>query len=626
MKLNISNNACGLSLLSVGAMALGYVSCAPDDAGKKNVLFIMVDDLKPSLGCYGDQYAITPCTDTFASDATVYRRAYCQQALSGPSRASILTGMRPDANGVTELNTWIREKEPDLVTLPQAFLNAGYVTASVGKTFHGTRNTLDSLSWSVAPALYEYGKTDEYMFPENRTGRKAASSEFYGGSEDDYLDMRIRNEALKRLDELSCGKKPFFLAVGFLKPHLPFCAPERFKTMYDDVRFDVTDASHIEGAPALAYHDSNELRGYVDVGKSEIDHARNIELKKAYYSCVSFADENIGAVIGKLKELDLYDNTVIVLVGDHGYHTGEQGLWCKSTNYEAACHSPLIIRDPGQSGGKMVDAPVELIDIFPTLTSMCGIGTPPGVQGKNLSDLDDKARYHAVSQFPRPYQALHKASRRTHMGYTVRDAGWRYVEWYDNSGVLAEKELYHMEDSALESVNLAGRPEYADEEKRLKLMLSGYHPYKANSNKSDMKQKLLSNPNYVKALEYIETHDLTVMENGTYEIDGDNLYVNIVDSKLRPREKARLEVHDRYIDIQIPLSGDETFGVKPRSLCAGQDGQMNVEKDIMFFADPVYDLMTVKRGEVVVFAPEEAHAPLIGDGMIHKAIFKVKVQ
>ena len=237
----------GAALLAAGAAPLGF--CSEKAPKPRNVLFIMVDDMRPSLGCYGDPYAKTPALDTLAKDASVYLRAYCQQALSGPSRASILTGLYPGDNGVTELNTWIRKKNPDLVTLPQAFREAGYHTASVGKTFHGPRNTLDSLSWSQAPRLYQYGKSDEYMETYNRTGRKAASYEFHDGPEEDYLDVRICSEALNCLDSLAKGDNPFFLAVGFLKPHLPFCAPKRFLDMYDEVDFGVTDAARISGAP-----------------------------------------------------------------------------------------------------------------------------------------------------------------------------------------------------------------------------------------------------------------------------------------------------------------------------------------------------------------------------------------
>lgn len=459
----------GAALLAAGAAPLGFTACSHKPDKPVNVLFIMVDDMRPSLGCYGDPYARTPSLDGLASDASLYTHAYCQQALSGPSRASILTGLRPEENGVTELNTWVRKKNRDVVTLPQAFKEAGYHTASVGKTFHGDKNTLDTLSWSQTPELYHYTKSDEYMFAENKTGQKSVSYEFSSEPEDWYLDMKIRNRAVEVLDSLAGSGEQFFLAVGFLKPHLPFCAPQRFMDMYDDVDFGPIDTARIHGAPALAYHNSNELRGYIDIGDSIIDDA---QLKKAYYACTSFADENIGAMIQELKRLGLYDNTVIVVLGDHGYHTGEQGIWCKSTNYEAACHSPLIIKDAYQKKASSVSVPVEFIDIFPTLARMCGVEAPADLSGKDLSDVDSRKDYYAFSQFPRPYAALHRASARTHMGYTVRDSRWRYVQWYDNSGSLVETELYDMQDSMLEKENLSGQEAYADVEARLKSELA----------------------------------------------------------------------------------------------------------------------------------------------------------
>lgn len=454
----------GAALLAAGAASMGFTACSNKQEKPVNVLFIMVDDMRPSLGCYGDPYAKTPALDSLASDASVYTRAYCQQALSGPSRASILTGLRPEENGVTELNTWMRKKNPDVVTLPQAFKEAGYHTASVGKTFHGKKNTLDTLSWSQTPELYHYTKSDEYMFAENKTGQKSVSHEFSSEPEDWYLDMKIRNRAVQVLDSLAGSCDQFFLAVGFLKPHLPFCAPQRFMDMYEDVDFSAIDTSRIHGAPSLAYHNSNELRGYIDIGNGVIDDA---QLKKAYYACTSFADENVGVLIQELKRLGLYDNTIIVVLGDHGYHTGEQGIWCKSTNYEAACHSPLIIKDAYQKKASSVSVPVEFIDIFPTLARMSGVEAPAELSGKDLNDLDARKEYYAFSQFPRPYGALHRASARTHMGYTVRDSRWRYVQWYDNSGKLVETELYDMKDSTLEKENISGQVAFADVETRL---------------------------------------------------------------------------------------------------------------------------------------------------------------
>lgn len=461
-------------LLLLGVLPTVFAGCtqANSTANRKNVLFIMVDDMKPSLGCYDDPYAKTPVMDALAGESNLYVRAYCQQALSGPTRASIMTGLRPADNGVTELQTWIRQKNPDVITLPQAFRQAGYETRSVGKTFHGIKNTLDSLSWSTEPLNFRYTKLDEYQNKENKTGHKAAAYEFTDAPEEDYLDIRIRQEALRQLNEVASLDKPFFLAVGFLKPHLPFCAPENFWEMYSDTDFGHIDTTKIIGAPEVAYHDSNELREYTDIPDiGEISQEQLVNLKRAYYSCVSYTDDNIGFLIDELKRLGKYDDTVIVLLGDHGYHTGEQGMWCKSTNYEAACKVALMIKDAGQKKGKRIDVPVEFVDIYPTVCGMCGVDAPDVLAGKDLRHLKKGETYYAISQFPRPYQALHKAKFRTHMGYAIRDSRWTYVEWYDKRGVLVDSELYDMQGKIMEDRNLIGEEDHGEVVSRLAQVL-----------------------------------------------------------------------------------------------------------------------------------------------------------
>lgn len=446
-------------LLLLGLLPAVAIGCDGEKQKAKNVLFIMVDDMKPLTGCYDDPYAITPNIDALAANSNLYYMAYCQQALSGPTRASIMTGLRPADNGVTELQTPIRRKCPDVITLPQAFRQAGYTTQSVGKTFHGVKNTLDSLSWSSEPLNYRYTKTDEYQLPQNKTGVKAAAYEFTDAPEDNYLDIRIRKEAIRQLDRLAEEGQPFFLAVGFLKPHLPFCAPTKYWNMYENTDFGTIDTSRIINAPEVAYHDSNELREYTDIPDlgEEISQEQLVNLKRAYYSCVSYIDDNIGCLIGELKRLGLYDDTVIVLLGDHGYHTGEQGMWCKATNYEASTRVMLTMKDAGQKKGKKINTPVEFLDIYPTLCNMCKIEAPE-LPGKNLNRLETDVEYYAISQFPRPYGALHKARLRKHMGYTIRDSRWRYVEWYNNDNILTDRELYDMENKFAEDRNIVNEP------------------------------------------------------------------------------------------------------------------------------------------------------------------------
>lgn len=446
-------------------LALPLAARTADAPRPRHVLLIAVDDLRPALGCYGDARARTPHIDALAADGALFRRAYCQQAVSGPTRASLLTGLRPEEVGVTELNTWIREADADVVTLPQAFRQAGYRTQSVGKIFHGTKNSLDRPSWSRPPLLYAYSRNEEYQLPENKTGRKAAAAEFADAPDSLYFDVRIRDEALKQIEELGRSEEPFFLAVGFLKPHLPFCAPRRYweACAGGDFAIASTDRPRPENAPSIAYHNSEELRGYTDIPDlGPLSPEQEAALRRAYYACVAFTDELIGSLIGRLKQLGLYDDTLIVLWGDHGYHLGEQELWCKSTTYEAACRAPLIVKPAGRPQPRTVDDVVEFLDIFPTMLDLCSIGPCPQqrLSGRTLRPLLEGRRTgrhrYAVSQFQRPYPALTSRKKRRHTGYVIRDERWSYTEWVDLQGRITARELYDLSAESGERCNLAG--------------------------------------------------------------------------------------------------------------------------------------------------------------------------
>ena len=359
------------------------------------------------LGCYGDRVARTPHIDALAADGAVFRRAYCQQAVSGPTRASLLTGLRPEEVGVTELNTWMRAKVPDVVTLPQAFREAGYETRGVGKIFHGTKSSLDERSWSERPSLYEYSRNEEYQLAVNKTGKKARAVEFADVPDSLYFDVKIRNEALARLEELSRSDEPFFLAVGFLKPHLPFCAPERYRELYAGRDFALADTlrARPENAPEIACHNSEELRGYTDIPDlMPLSAEQEAELRRAYYACVSFTDDNIGAILDRLKELGLYDDTLIVLWGDHGYHLGEQELWCKSTVYEAACRAPLVIKPAGRPRHREVEEVVEFLDVYPTRGPLRRFGAEPAAAARRAEHAQTLCRQSVSASLSCAYE------------------------------------------------------------------------------------------------------------------------------------------------------------------------------------------------------------------------------
>ncbi|MBO9151530.1 sulfatase [Chitinophaga sp. GCM10012297] len=455
-----------------------------DDKGKDkkyNVLFIMVDDLRPNLACYGDKKAITPNIDKLARRGTMFKNAYCQQAVCNPSRASILTGLRPNQNGVTDLITHFRDKVPGVATLPQAFKNNGYTAVGVGKIFHDTKSTVDTISWSPVQSEIDEKKGKEYFLERNKKGGKADAYEFTDRDDASYPDGKVADQAVELLRRFKNSGESFFLAAGFRKPHLPFCAPQKYWDMYAHTAFPgVENRNRPIGAPEIAFHQGQELRGYTDIpDEGPLAAGKEKDLIRAYYACISFADAQVGKVLDELNRLGLSDNTIVVLVGDHGYHLGEQDLWCKSTNFELDARVPLIISVPKASqknGG--TDAIVEAVDIYPTLTALCKIDPAPKLSGTSLVPLlqNPAIRWDRVaySQFARPYKALFSKTA-THMGYSVRDREWRYTVWYNLSGnAIENKELYYLGNGGIEKENLSGTAKYQPVEKKLGELLETY--------------------------------------------------------------------------------------------------------------------------------------------------------
>ena len=464
--------------LTVMPLALSAGGGGKPDSGKPlNVLFFMADDLRPTLGCYGDPYAVTPHIDRMAARGVVFDRAYCQQAVSNPSRASMLTGLRPDQTGVINLSTHFREKLPEAVTLPQLFRKNGFYTVSTGKIFHPVRRLRDSLSWDAPESVYG---THTYADARNKGGkkRKGRAYERADVPDDIYPDGKIAAEAIAYLEGVAKSGEPFFLAVGFMRPHLPFCAPAKYWDLYAGESFEIRHPERPKGAARLAFHDNNELRGYAGMPKQgPFPPEERQQLTRGYYASVSYIDAQLGKVMDALVRLGLADNTVVVLWGDHGYHLGEQGLWCKSTNFELDTRVPLIVSVPGGKGGHC-DAVVETVDIYPTLADYCGVEPPGELAGVSLRPLLEKRgeyrKQYAFSQFVRPYQAINKRVE-THMGYSVRTPRWRCTYWYDlKTGEVAEKELYRIGKEGIETQNVSGNRRYAAVERMLASLLDDY--------------------------------------------------------------------------------------------------------------------------------------------------------
>lgn len=469
-------------LLSAGAglFLAATVSAAP--APRLNVLFFAADDLRMNLGCYGDPVAKTPHLDQLARRGRLFERAYCQQALCNPSRASLLTGRRPDTLRVWNLPTHFRERIPDVVTLPQHFKQQGYFTQNVGKIFHNFRTKIhgDPGSWSVPAELHfaSHG-TDAAVVPGGivpPNTAKSKSIEARDVPDEAYFDGRVAARAIEVLREISRRKEPFFLGVGFWKPHLPFNPPKRYWDLYR--REEIPPARNPTapaGAPRVALANANEGKGASAQEAAELRHG--------YYAATSYMDAQLGKVVAELDRLGLADSTVIVFWSDHGFHLGEQGMWGKTSNYENAAQVPLIIVAPRMThaGAKSV-APVELIDLYPTLVDVCGLPPVAGLEGVSLRRIldDPSARVKPAAFTVAPRPANIQGGQSDTMGYSMRDVRYRYTEWREwSTGRVRATELYDHQSDPDETVNRAGQPDLAALQRSLAARLAAQFPPKA---------------------------------------------------------------------------------------------------------------------------------------------------
>ncbi len=463
--------------------------------GKTNILFIAVDDLKPLLGCYGDESTITPNIDALAKEGVLFENAYCQQAVCAPSRVSVFSGLRPDQTKVWDLKTNMRDVNPDVVTLPQYFKKHGYQTAGVGKLMHGAKHN-DPASWSIPYKEDKHlGYAEGYKYPANGKYQAKDIHKAYRESRQQKLGWKETNQYLKAkglapscecldipdaayedgavavkgmelLKEMSASDKPFFLALGFHKPHLPFAAPKKYWDMYE--RSEIKQAAFMlpaEGAPKYAYHSWGELRNYSDIPQEgQVPADKQKELIHGYKACVSYVDAQIGKVMKRLDELGLRENTVVVLWGDHGWHLGDHGIWCKHSNFEQAVKAPLIISAPGMKKDKVATTMAEFVDMYPTLCELSDLPIGEQLDGQSLvpalKDPKKEVKGYAISQYPRGNNI---------MGYTIRDKQYRCTIWlkgaYRSEQVYAKplvvaSELYDYVNDPLEKVSLADNKEY----------------------------------------------------------------------------------------------------------------------------------------------------------------------
>lgn len=489
---------------------------AGDDAAssqKKNVLMIAIDDLKPLLGCYGDPIARTPHIDRLAGQGTLFASAYCQQAVSAATRASLLTGWCPDRTCVWDLKTLIRSQNPDVVTLPQYFIGNGYTVAGIGKIYdpRSVDKENDKRSWSQPYMDYEEFLSKEHGLPVmaqyqgeetrrlyNKYRKEAKEKGLTKKNEIEqyvqklvkptiectvvpdnaYTDGAVADGAVKFLNEYR-SEKPFFLAVGFKKPHLPFCAPKKYWELYNREEMPLAAfRKRALNSPAFAYHNCGELQLYSDipalisfsdVENVKIPDEKARELIHGYYACISYIDAQIGKVLDALEQSGQKENTIIVLWGDHGWHLGDHGLWNKHTNFEHATHVPMLIIDPSARGKKVME-PVEFLSVYPTICDLAGVHIPDGLDGENLSQV---VRGEKEAKVVKPYAAS-QYPRVGKMGYSLRSGRYRYTVWVDwkNRKLDADKviaeELYDYEKDPNETVNVVSEAEYATALKQMK--------------------------------------------------------------------------------------------------------------------------------------------------------------
>jgi iduronate 2-sulfatase len=461
-------------------------------APRLNVLFIMADDYRPELATYGSP-AITPNLDRLARRSVQFDRAYCQQAVCNPSRSSMLTGLRPDTLRLYVNGTHFRELNPDVTTLPLWFKEHGYTTRCVGKIFHNwhTKEKGDRRSWSAPEFLYyeTHGEDDARVSgpmppnvasPAPRQYTSVPLWECRDVPDDAYYDGRVAAEAVRVLGEVKHA--PFFLAVGFWKPHAPFNAPKKYWDLYDRAKLPPLNPDRPAGAPEIAFHDGRELRG-VPPNQVTFTPEQAAEIRHGYFANISYLDAQLGKVLDALDRSGVADRTVIIFVGDHGYHLGEHTLWGKTSNFEYDARVPFFISTPGsRQAGRRTASLAELLDLFPTLVELCGLPKPRALEGTSLvpvlKDPSKSVKRGAFTQHPRPaYYDREPDKQPKAMGVSVRIASARYTEWRDwKTGEVIGRELYDDAQQPAELHNRAEDPKFAKVRKEAESLLRKQFP------------------------------------------------------------------------------------------------------------------------------------------------------
>ncbi len=466
-----------LALLCV----LASCACAATP-GKLNVLFIAVDDMNNDLGCYGNPVVKSPNIDKLAARGVKFDRAYCQFPLCSPSRSSIMTGLRPDTTRVFDLQYHFRKGLPDVVTIPQLFSRNGYYAARVGKIFHygnpgdiGTSGLDDPASWQEFYNPAGRDKTTLESDVINYTPQRGLGSAmaFLGdkdGRDEDHTDGKVATQAIELLEKHKGG--PFFLAVGFYKPHTPYIAPKKYFDLYPLEKIQVPEvpADYAKTVPPAALFSTKPWPNF------GVTHQQAREVKQGYYAAISFVDAQIGRVVDALDRLGLRDNTVIIFWSDHGYSLGTHGLWMKQSCFEDSARVPMIIAGPGVKAGAVSPRLVEFVDVYPTLADLAGLKPPANLAGVSLRPLLVKPD----AEWNRP--AFTQVERGGYPGHSVRTPRWRYTEWDEGK---QGTELYDEQNDPGEMKNLAADPQHAATIAELKALVQRNWPVRVTGGKGE---------------------------------------------------------------------------------------------------------------------------------------------
>ncbi len=436
---------------------------------RPNVLFIVVDDLRPELGCYGKTQIKSPNIDRLAMSGIVFNNAFANYPVCGPSRASLLSGIYPSTKRFAIWNASQDKDAPGIVSLPMYFKNNNYQTVSLGKVYNNFEDGKGSWvkSWRPPVTNWDYQSKesirvfeernkerykDKHVRDNNNLPQRGPAYEDPDIPDISYEDGRIASRAVEELQNFSNSDEPFFLAVGFKKPHLPFNAPKKYWDLYKKKDFKLPPNYFFpKDAPDIARLNWAELRFFYGIPSSgPLPDTTAINLIHGYYACVSYVDAQIGIVLNALEELGLSENTIVVLLGDHGWFLGEHGFWTKQSNMEKGPHAPLIVKVPWKNGDVHTSALVEFVDIYPTLCELAGLSLPVHLQGKSLAPLlDDPSAPWKESIF-----------YRAGTGETILTKTHAYTEWINNkTGQPYARMLYDHRTDPEENVNVADKPE-----------------------------------------------------------------------------------------------------------------------------------------------------------------------